>query len=135
MLWNLSLVYLAVLAFSLIVRPDGRIRFEAWVFARLVFDTVQLIAERTGHMKVSTSVWYLGVLICAPLLLLALRESMEAGGRAHREILISWTVLSLAAAWVRFFPYTGHAVVLIDSVASMLWISEKLIREIPHPTK
>lgn len=52
----------------------------------------------------------------------------EAHGR-HRDILFAWCVLSMAAAWIRFFPYTGHAVLVIDAAACLCWIAEKIHRE------
>jgi hypothetical protein len=33
----------------------------------------------------------------------------------------------MGAAWIRFFPYTGAAVILIDAAAYVAWLAEKAL--------
>jgi hypothetical protein len=80
--------------------------------------------ERTGHPALAANVWYFGIICCAPLLLLALHE---ASGLWHRRILFAWMALMTAAAWIRYFPYTGRAVLLIDAAAFIAWMAEKYL--------
>lgn len=115
-------------------RPDGRPKFSAWLAVRFLFDLAQLLAERSvfgtegtpfWHLTVSTSIWYFGTIAGVPLLLMALHE---AEGRWHRRILFGWTAFSMGAAWIRFFPYTGQAVLVCDAAAYVAWIAEKALR-------
>ena len=131
MRWHAEILIHAVLVLWMWRRPDGRPKFSAWLAVRFLFDLAQLLAERFAfgtkgtpfwHLTVATSVWYFGVIAGGPLLLLALHE---AEGKWHRRILFSWAAFSWGAAWIRFFPYTGQAVLVCDAAAYVAWLMEK----------
>lgn len=124
MLWYIALCLHAAFLAYLFNRPDGRPRFEAFLVARFIFDVAQLTAERLGNLRGATNFWYLGILVSVPLLYLALQEASTAL-TAHRSILYAWVSLTMAAAWIRFFPYTGNAVLIIDGVCYLAWIVDK----------
>lgn len=125
MRWHAEILIHAILVVWMWRKPDGRPRFSAWLAVRFLCDAVQLVAERSGFGTIGTTVWYLGVVAGVPLLLLALHEAV---GVWHRRILFSWAALSMGAAWIRFFPYTGAAVLLIDAAAYVAWLVEKALR-------
>lgn len=126
MLWYVEICIHFALVLYLAIRRDGRKYFEAFIVSRFLFDLFQLIHERLHHFQYSTNIWYVGVLFQLPLLFLSLWEA-TAHRRGHRAILYAWTCLNLTAAWIRFFPYTGRAVLVIDACAFTCWIVEKVL--------
>lgn len=128
--WHTTILLHGIMAFWMWRKPDGRPKFSAWLVARFTFDAAQMIAERMGGggHTASVSIYYAGVVVWCVLLVSALLEARE---RWHCGVLFSWTGLYMGAAWIRFFPYTGAAVVFIDAVAYVAWAWEKSIL---HPS-
>lgn len=122
--WHAEILIHAALLLLIWRRRTGRPNWEAWLVCRFVFDVGQLLAERMGHNDVAASVWYLGIIVGTWLLLRALHEAVDIRPTYHRRILFAWTALTMGAAWIRFFPYTGQAVLVIDAAAYVAWIVE-----------
>lgn len=123
MLWHVEIGVHFALVLYLAIRRDGRKYFEGFIVSRFLIDACQLFNERMHYFDISPTVWYAGVLFQFPLLFLSLREATTYR-RGHRDILYAWTCLNLTAAWIRFFPYTGRAVLIIDLLAYSAWIVE-----------
>lgn len=132
MLWEIELLIHFALVVWIWRKPDGRPGFSAWLAARFLFDAAQFLTDRFGYGTESTTIWYFGVVAGMPLLWLAMHESPGVG-RWHRMILYGWTASNLTAAWIRFFPYTGRAVLVIDATAFVCWMAEKAMQtQTPH---
>jgi len=125
MRWHAEILIHGVLVLWMWIRKDGRPKFAAWLVTRFLFDAAQFLAERFGYGTESTGIWYAGVVFQAPLLLLAMHE---AEGRWHRRILFAWVAFSMCLAWIRFFPYTGQAVLMCDAAAYVGWLTEKALQ-------
>lgn len=126
--WHIGLVIQAALVLWLCARSDGRPRFAALMLANLIFEASQLTCERLGYKAAGANVWYLEVLLDIPLLTLALIEAADIRPRWHLYILCWWVSLTMGCAWIRFFPYTGRTLLIVNAAAYLAWIWLKALR-------
>lgn len=130
MRWHAELILEAVLAVWLCIRPDGRKWFESLICTNFAFEVVYLIADRTAQRINEAQLWWGLIVVEVPLYALASIEASDWRPATHRTILFWWIALTMGCAWLRFYPYTGMAVIAINQVAFICWMWEKGIREL-----
>lgn len=122
MLWYLEMVVEAALILWLAFHRDGRPKFEAMIAADFITQLSQVAATRFQFAGFAARVWYVGVLIQIPLIALALREAADYRPLYHRQILFWWIALTFGCAWIRIFPYTGIALLVLNLAAFTSWL-------------
>ena len=124
--WHIEMALHGLLIAAIWRRRPGLPFWQGWCVCRFVFDLAQLLLERSGHVTAAANVWYAGIVAGVPLLVLALLEARQTP-KSHALILYCWVALNAAAAWIRFFPYTGRAVLIIDGAAWLAWLVRVLV--------
>lgn len=125
MLWPFEIILEAILAVWLCVRPDGRRSFQALICVNLAFEIVYFYADRIGNHTYNKQIWWLIVVAEVPLISRALTEAADWRQRRHLTILAWWVSATMACAWIRFYPYTGAATVVVNQVAFAAWLWQK----------
>ena len=128
MLWHLEFVTEVLLVFWMIFRQDDRKWFEALLSVNVFLEMFMMLCERSGNSKEIGAVWYVCVALEIPLTALALIESCSFRPNTHRNILCWWVAVTMGCAWIRFYPYTGMATLIVNEVAFLAWLWEKAQR-------
>ncbi len=68
------------------------------------------------------NIWFAGVIIQIPLIAVALEEAASYLPLYHRTLLFWWIAATFACAWIRIYPYTGMAVLILNSAAFLCWL-------------
>lgn len=122
MLWYTEILIESALVIYLVMHRDRRPKFEALIVADFLTQLWQMMAQRMHLTGMATRVWYVGILIQAPLIALALREAADYRPMWHRQILFWWIALTFGCAWIRIFPYTGAVLLCINIAAFAGWL-------------
>lgn len=122
MLWYFELLTEFTLVLWLAFHRDGRPRFEAMLWADFVTGLLQCIFTRVHWLGDAGRIWYIGVIVEAPLMALALTEAADYIPLYHRRILFWWVSVTYACAWVRIFPFTSTALLLFNLLAFAVWL-------------
>lgn len=127
MLWHCEIVLQLILVSALWKWPDGRPKFAGLMLANLVMEIAMLWSERIADYTGVHNVWYWCVVLEVPLVAMALREALRnsLAVKYHALILSWWVACTMGCAWIRFYPYTGVAVVLLNCLAYLAWIYAK----------
>ena len=128
MIWHVETALLLWLLILIDRRPDQRPRFAALLAFDFTMETAALIAQRLHYMPALTTLTYLGNLGDIPLWALAAIEAADYRPMRHRTILYWWMAATCGCAWIRFYPWTGRAVLLVNCVAYACWIWDKIRR-------
>lgn len=124
-IWHAEVILLAALVWTHRYR-DGRKYFQALMACGLAFDLPSLILVRTGHLTAFTNIAYTRFLFEIPLLALALIESADWRPVWHRTILCWWVAATVGCLGIRYFPYSGRALLLVNCAAYSAWIWKSL---------
>ena len=119
--WHAELILEALLAVLLCVRPDRRRWFQSLICVNFAFELAYVWFDRSASHQMQVQLWWALILFEIPLWALSL---LEAEGR-HKLILVWWFALTMGAAWIRIYPYTGFAVIVVNQIAFAAWIAHK----------
>ena len=119
--WHAELALEVVLAVLLCVRPDSRRWFQSLICVNLAFELAYIWFDRSGSHAMQVQLWWALILFEIPLWALSLRE---AEGR-HRDLPVWWFALTMGCAWIRYYPYTGYCVIVINQAFFLAWIIDK----------
>lgn len=126
--WEIQTVLLVILVAMLRRRRDGRRYFEGLLWCDLVFGIAALVCQRMGYKAQLVTVVYLNNIADVPLWYFALWEAADYRPLAHRRILYMWMAGTVGCAWVRFYPWTGKAILCINAIAYASWLYTKYRR-------
>lgn len=133
MLWHLEIAFQFILVGMLWKWPDGRPKFAGLMVANFLMEMAMVGAQRSGRYSATVNIWYWCVLLEIPLIALALIEAgkLVPFRPSHTFILSWWIAGTMGCAWIRFYPWTGEAAIVINSVAFMAWIIAKVADDSP----
>ena len=127
MRWHAELILEGFLAVWLCARPDGRKWFQALICCNFLFEIFYLIADRIGRRQQEIQLWWALIVIEIPFNAMSLIEAARLNRKYHLWILAWWVSLSMACAWIRFYPYTGYALIAVNQAAFIAWIAEAML--------
>lgn len=124
MLWHVELFVEFFLLIRILCHAYGRPRFEALIATDILIQAFQMFGQRAHWFGLGAHAWYAGVLISIPLMYFAMVEASDYRPVRHRNLLFWWISLMFACAWIRIFPYTNTALLLINVTFFVLWIAD-----------
>lgn len=128
MLWHAELLIECMLFIRLLCHADGRPKFEALIAADILIQAFQMFGERVHWLGLGAHTWYAGALISIPLMYMAMTEASVYQPIRHRNLLFWWISLTFACAWIRIFPYTNTALLVINATFFVLWIADSFLK-------
>lgn len=126
-IWHVEAFLLLCLVVKLSLWSDGRKYFEALMACALIFDVAGLIFARIGDFKLYTNLTYASYLVETPLMALALSEAADFRPTHHRRILFWWMAATVACLGIRYFPYSGRALLICNIIAYTCWLVSKRV--------
>lgn len=127
--WHIELAIEIALFLVLIYRAPRLPWFEALIGVDVAEQVLQLAGQRFHYLALGARVWRIGVLLEIPLIFMALIETLRiqhvrrnrAITSLHPIILYAWLALVMGCAWVRIYPYTGWALLVVNACAYAAW--------------
>ncbi len=116
MLWYAELLLEFLLIIRLTFARNGRPFFEGLIATDFLIQLFQMFGQRVHWFGLGAHIWYVGVLIEIPLMAMALEEASDYRPLWHRKGLFWWISIVFGCAWIRVFPYTGTALLMINSL-------------------
>lgn len=116
MIWAFELLLEFCLLMRLCATKTGRPRFEALIACDFLIQVFQFFGERAHWYGLGAHSWYIGVFIEIPLMALAMIEAADYRPMWHRTFLFWWISIVFGLAWIRIFPYTGTALLAVNSI-------------------
>ena len=127
-MWPAELLVEFALILWLAFHRDGRPKLESLIVADFIAQSGQFSAERFHLLGLAARIWYIGILIQIPMTALALSEAENRPQFYQRQILFWWVAANVGCAWIRIFPFTGTAILVLNATAFSLWLIDAVRR-------
>lgn len=97
------------------------------MWCNLMVEFAQMSAERFGFAAEAAQVWYVGRIFEGFLIIPAIKEAADLGRQWHFWILIGWVSATMECAWLRFYPFTGAALLAVNASSYVAWLVDSAL--------